>query len=169
MPQSIVFDYLLLLLLGTAHAVDACAGTASGAFSVTVVAVTAGNSTCSTVYGGSSVQVQCTSGVFVNIAQANTNLGASNEKQFVVVSRSPTAGRGIAPACDNTLFDDAVANTGRGWNFNDQLPAFMHITSPTPCKTVAQLRQKDSDGTLTALKVNQAIDGTETVELLVTF
>lgn len=167
-PQSMALACLLLTT--TVYSADAHAGTASGAFSVTVAAVAANNSSCTTAYAlGTGLLVRCTSGVFVNIAQVRTALAVPIVGRFVDVFYSATAEKRIAPASDDALFDDAVADTERGWNFNDQLHTVSLDTLPTPRRTVAQLRQRNREGTLTALQVSQAIGGAETVEMLITF
>ena len=135
-----------------------------------MTAAAAGSSTCTTAYAnGSGVQVQCTSGVFVNIAQVSTAVGVPIVGRFVDVFYSMPAEKRIAPANDDALFDDAVADTERGWSFNDQLHAVTEDTSPTPRRTVAQLRQRNREGTLTALQIGQAIGVADAVEMLITF
>ena len=159
-----------LLLAGAAYTAQAHAGTANGAFSVKVTAVEANNSSCITAYAlGTGLLVRCTSGIFFNISQVSTAWGGVPLMgRSIGVFQSPAEKR-TASSGDEALFDDAVADAERGWSFADQLHSVAPDAAPKTGKTLAQLKQRNREGTLAALQVSQTIGGTEAFEMLITF
>ena len=160
-----------LLLMGC---VNASAGSAGAAFSVTVAVPAAGGITCTTASSnGSGVKVQCSAGIFVTIAQVNSVSSGRSTAGKSVGSVGPLLEDGQTavrvPRGDSERSDDSVAEAERGWNFTGQLYAADLDASPKSLKTPAQLRQKNREGTLTAVYVSKEAGGAETVEMLVSF
>ena len=161
------FVLACLLLAG---AVRAHAGSASAAFPVTVTIATAGSTACTTTSGpAGGLQLQCTPGVFVNIAQVAPMNGLPVVGQFIGAFGRLREDALPVRASSAELFDDSLADAERGWNFNGQLYA-LNLNAPAlQLETKAQLKQKNNEGVLTAVLVNKAPGGPDKVEMLVSF
>lgn len=163
--RNILFSCMLIC------AIEANAGSAGGAFLVAVAVAAAGTTICTTSSGAtSSVQVQCTPGVFVSVAQVSSGSSSYPVSGPLVGALLTTNQRETMPALesDMALFDDSAADAERGWNFHGQLYAIASDEPPLQGRSLAQLRERNREGTLTAVSVTKR-DGVEAVEMLVSF
>lgn len=175
-------------------ALSSFAGSAAGQFVVQITLsnphLTAGRSnSCTSATGSgagsSSVQVTCTTNVFVDIAQVNT-LGAA---KFMPGFR-PARDTLLPDYCRNELsranlaagitcrldaevedaqrqFAHGGDEAGDGWKIESRL--YAADTNATAAQTQARLRLQDERGTLTALRVAHAGGPSGSVEMLVSF
>ena len=163
--RNILFSCMLFC------AIEANAGSANGAFLVTVAVAAAGTTVCTTSSGTtSSVQVQCTPGVYVSIAQVSSGSSLHSVSGPFIGSLLTTDNREAMPSPQSevALFDDSATDADRGWSFHGQLYAIASDDPPFQGKSLAQLRERNREGTLTAVSVTKR-DGVETVEMLVSF
>lgn len=169
-------------------AATSVAGSVSGQFSVQITLNSAGGNSCTSASdsgaASSSVQVRCTTNVFVDISQRTTS------------TTSPSAGRfmpGYRPARDSLLPDYCRSELSRadrvagltcrlddrrqlaaagdeaddGWAFESRLYAVN--TDETPLQTQARSRVEDDHGTLTSIRLASADGRSGPVEMLVSF
>lgn len=140
--------------------------------------------------GSTSVQVECSANVYVNIVPvkvtAAVKLPAIGE--FITTYRltrdsalsddcrrelTGISGQAIRRMCgldtSRGQSDDSVAEADEGWNLEGRLYATDMHTGSAQAQTLARLKLKNSQGTLTALRVDRTNNRFETVEMLVSF
>ena len=160
------------------------AGTASSVFAVQVTLSSASSCTSASSTGAasSSVQVQCNSNIFVRIDPLNGFgdgrfvTGFSPVRDTLLPDncrneRGGLAGQPAGQAC-GTGSDDASAVQGDlddngGWGMEGRLYSINADAASRPVR--ARLRLRNSEGTVTALRVDRTASQHDTVELLVSF
>ncbi|WP_332778079.1 hypothetical protein [Polaromonas sp.] len=194
MRGKLALGVSLLLAAATSFA-----GSAAGQFAVQITlnnpSITAGSSnSCTSAtgsgVGSSSVQVTCTTNVFVDIAQVNTSQANTLGAAKFMPSFRPTRDTLLPDYCRNELsranqaagitcrldaeLEDAQRQfayggdeAGDGWKLESRLYAV--DTNATAAQTQARLRLQDDRGTLTALRVAHAGGLSGSVEMLVSF
>jgi hypothetical protein len=183
-----------LLATGLLAGIASCqAGTATGQFNVQVNLNGASSNICTSTsgaaIGGTAVEVQCNSNVYVAIAQvkAVSTTPASQKGRFATSFRpirdtplpdncrtEATGATGLAAraSCGLNSYraqaDDSVAETDQGWTVEGRVYAVESNDTPLG-QTLARLRLRNSEGTLTALRLAPGNSRLETVEMLVSF
>ena len=167
MRAQLLFGVSLLMAATTVFA-----GGATGQFNVQVTLNSINSNSCTSTsgssVGNSSVQVTCTSNVYVNIVK----LTASKDSTSAVTGWFVTGfglARTIAALSESSkgLFDDAVALEDQGWSFEGQI--YSSNSTSELARQLARQRLRNSEGTLTALNVVGDNSQAGMVEMLVSF
>ena len=117
--------------------------------------------------GSASVQVTCTSNIYVNIVQFSQSRESirSAVGEFIIgfgLARSGTSLERVA----GQIYDE-VAQDDQGWSFEGR--AYAGTETPEQAKRLAKQRLRNSEGTLIALSVTGDNGQSGTVEMLVSF
>ena len=175
MPRNLVIGVSLLLATAMAWA-----GSVGGQFTVRVTLDSSSSNSCvsasGTSAGNKSVQVTCTSNVYVNIVQVS--LPKESISSIPSIPSIPSiagefiTGFGLVrsatfPERSAGQIDDAVALNEQGWNFEGRL--YSGNATPERAEQLARWRLRNSEGTLTALRVIGDNGQATAVEMLVSF
>ena len=170
MRAQLLFGVSLLVATATSFA-----GGATGQLNVQVTlnGTSSGNNNICTSASGStvgntSVQVKCTSNVYVNIVKLTPSKDPTDEVAGWFVTGFGLA-RTIAAMSERNrgLFDDAVALEDQGWSFEGQI--FAENATFEQAKQIASRRIRSSEGILTALNLVGDDSQAGMVEMLVSF
>lgn len=166
-------------------AVASFADTAAGQFAVQITLnnpqnITGNNNICTSATGSgtnsSSVQVRCTTNVYVNLATAKFLPGYRPARDSLLPDfcRNELLGVSSQAARMTCRLDDArrqLADAGDeaddGWKIESRLYAV--DTDAAATQTQARLRLQDERGTLTSLRVAHAGGHSGAIEMLVSF
>ena len=179
------------LILGVSlmlAAASSLAGGASGQFGVQITLNSASGNSCTSASdsgtASSSVQVRCTTNVFVEIAARTTTSPSTSTSRFMPgyrpardsllpdycrseLSRADRAA-GLVCRLDDRRQVAAAGDEGdEGWAFESRLYAVN--TEDTPLQTQARSRVEDDHGTLTSIRLASADGRSGPVEMLVSF
>jgi hypothetical protein len=176
MSRNLVIGISLLLATATVWAASAGAPftvrvTLNGSSSAASTGSTSTSNVCVSASGTSaankSVQVTCTSNVYVNIVQVSPTRESmpSLTGEFITgfgLARSTTFYERAAGQ-----IDDAVALEDQGWNFEGRL--YSGNATPERAEELAKWRLRNNEGTLTAIRVVDDNGQAAAVEMLVSF
>lgn len=183
MSNKLILGFSLMLA-----ATSSFAGGASGQFGVQITLNSAGGNSCTSASdsgaASSSVQVRCTTNVFVDISQRTTSSTSTTTSRFMpgyrpardsllpdyCRSELSRADRVAGLTCrldDQRQFAAAGDEGDEGWAFESRLYAVN--TGDTALQTQARSRVEDAHGTLTSIRLASADGRSGPVEMLVSF
>ncbi len=180
MANKLILGFSLMLA-----AASSLAGGASGQFGVQITLNNAGGNSCTSATNSgvvsSSVQVRCTTNVFVEIAPRTTTPTVSRFMPGYRPARDSLlpdycrselsrADRAAGLACrldDRRQLAAAGDEADEGWALESQLYAVN--SDETPLQTQARSRVEDDHGTLTSIRLASADGRSGPVEMLVSF
>ena len=166
MPRNLVIGVSLLLATAMAWA-----GSVGGQFTVRVTLDSSSSNSCisasGTSAGNKSVQVTCTSNVYVNVVQVSLPRESISSIAGEFITGFGLARSTTFPERSAGQIDDAVALDEQGWNFEGWL--YSGNATPERAERLARWRLRNSEGTLTALRVIGDNSQATSVEMLVSF